>query len=1268
MTNEVKTMKTGIKEQTRNTHPITGLDIKFAMDLPIHEHLDEICQVLLRYQVVVICGATGSGKTTQIPKLCLVTGRGKAGLIGHTQPRRIAAKTVAMRIAEELGGVPGQLVGYQVRHTDRTSAATRIKVMTDGILLAELQHDRNLERYDTLIIDEAHERSLNIDFILGYLKQLLPQRPDLKLIITSATIDTERFSRHFDGAPIIEVSGRGYPVEVRYQPPASATDDETRRRDAEDDETFMAILTAIRELARSSHGDILIFLEGEREIHELSGFLKRRKIPDTDILPLYSRLSSAQQALIFKPHKRRHIVLATNVAETSLTIPGIHFVIDTGFARISRYNRRSKVQQLPVEKISRAAAEQRTGRCGRITAGTCIRLYSEEDFQARAPFTEPEILRTNLASVILQMKALQLGDIHDFPFMDTPDMRYVHDGLRLLTELGAIDGNGELTSVGRRLARLPLDPGLGRVLLAAGDLGCLREILVIVSALSMQDPRERPLDAQEQADEAHARFQDERSDFLTLLRLWDFYTQHARAPGAGRLYKICRQNFLSYTRLREWREVHEQLGELSAGLGLPVNTEPADYDKIHMALITGMLSHIAVRTDDREYTGARGIKLNIFPGSGQFRKLPKWIVCAELVETSKLYARTVAGIDTHWILRPAAHLLQREYFDPYWDGNAGQVFAHERVKLFGLTLVEKQKINYGRINPVEARQIFIRRALVDRDYRSGGKFFDYNHDLAQSLRALEHKARRHDIFNENALYAFYDRTIPRDIGNGPALEKWLAVDAGADERLRLRDREEIMYHAAAGITSLRFPDVMDIAGKPLSLTYCFMPGAADDGITVHVPLPLLNQIDPARLDYLVPGMLEEKIYLMLKNLPKPVRRNLAPLQATARECAEKINTGAGSLVSSLSEYLARSRDMTIDGAGRATIDLPDYLRMNVCILDDARTVIAQGRDLRTLQRALAGKVQDCFSNIGTGVFPRTGIQQWDFGDLPATLTIKINALPVTGYPALTDMQRSVSLQVYATREEAAAVMQAGLQRLFMLELRKEFSYLKKNLPRLKDMSLCYATIGTPEELQQDLLELTAARVFLHDRADLRRRQDFMQRKETGLKHLFHEADSLCSLAYGILSRYHALQRRLDDIPSGRDATAKDIHEHLEYLVHRKFLILTDMMLLEHYPRYLDAIGKRIEKLSYAPQKDERQLLKIRFFCDANRNLPDPGGVSGSLRSVIIEYRRMLEEYRVSLFAQELGTVVKVSEGRLHDQLARVREAAVRYSGADVLPA
>ena len=1241
----------------------SGNEVKFAMDLPIHACLEDIRQALLVHQVVVICGETGSGKTTQIPKICLAMNRGSAGMIGHTQPRRIAAKTVAMRIAEELGVEPGQLVGFQIRHTDQTSDATRIKIMTDGILLAELQHDRRLKRYDTLIIDEAHERSLNIDFILGYLKQLLPLRPELKLIITSATIDTERFSAHFDRAPILEVSGRGYPVEVRYRPMDALAEADSEGLDTEDD-TCLSILSAIRELARTGPGDILIFLEGEREIHELSRFLKRQKIPDTDILPLYSRLSSTEQALIFKPHKRRHIVLATNVAETSLTIPGIHFVIDTGYARISRYNRRSKVQQLPIEKISQAAADQRKGRCGRIAAGICIRLYSEEDYRLRTPYTEPEILRTNLASVILQMKALQLGDVHDFPFIDSPDLRNVNDGLRLLHELGAIDHDEKLTGTGRRVARLPLDPRLGRVVLAAGATGCLRELLIIVSALSIQDPRERPLDAQEQADEAHARFRDERSDFLTLLKLWDFYDRHAHTLGAGRLRKLCRQNFLSPVRMREWREVHGQLKEQSAGLGLHLNREPADYDRIHMALITGLLSHIAVRTDERQYTGARGITLNIFPGSGQFHKLPKWIIGAELVETSKLYARNVAAIKAQWILRPATHLLQREYFEPYWDSNAQQVFVHERIKLFGLTLVERQRINYGRVKPVEARQIFIRGALVERAYHNRAGFFEYNNGIIEELKLLEQKSRRHDIYNEEALYNFYEQRIPPDICNGPAFKKWHAATTGnGSDPLLLPGREELMYHDAADITPVRFPDELHVGGKPLPLTYHFMPGDAEDGVTVHVPLPMLNQINPERLDYLVPGMLEEKIFFMLKNLPKQIRRNLAPIQTTARECADHISTAGGGLGLALSQYLARSRGVDIAETAWDTGKIPEYLHMNVQVLDDTQAVIARGRDLRELQRTLSGKVQDCFTNIKAGSYPRSGILRWDFEDLPETLVVNVNATPLTGYPALVDMQQSVSLHIYDTREQSVAAMQAGLKRLFMLELKKEFAYLQKHLPHVREMSLFYATIGARAELQQDLLELIATRVFLFDRADIRRRGDFIKRRETGLKHLLTEADKLCNLAYAILSRYHALKRRLEDNTSSMYVAAdRDIREHMEELVHKQFLVLTDATLLQHYPRYLDAISRRMEKLAYAPRKDEKQLAKIKPFRDANRSFSGGAGYAGSLSNEITGYRHMLEEYRVSLFAQELGTAMKVSALRLQEQLDKIRKASGQRRG------
>lgn len=1233
--------------------------VHFSMDLPIHARLNDIRRAIASHQVVVVCGETGSGKTTQLPKLCLDVNRGREGLIGHTQPRRIAAKTAAARIAEELGEEPGRIVGFQVRHSDQTSDATRIKIMTDGILLAELQHDRSLERYDTLIIDEAHERSLNIDFILGYLKQLLPQRPDLKLIITSATIDRERFSSHFDNAPIIEVSGRGYPVEVRYRPVAVATE-EGAEREEEDDENFQAILSALREVARDGRGDILVFMEGEREIHDLSRYLRRQKIPDTDILPLYSRLSSTQQSLIFTPHKRRHIVLATNVAETSLTIPGIHYVIDPGYARISRYNRRSKVQQLPIEKIAQASAEQRKGRCGRMAPGICIRLYAEEDFSSRPFFTEPEILRTNLASVILQMKALRLGDIHDFPFIDLPDMRYVNDGLRLLNELGAIDHNEELTATGRRLARLPLDPGLGRVVLAAGDLGCLREILVIVSALSIQDPRERPLEAQEQADEAHARFHDERSDFLTLLKLWEFYEQHAHAQGTNKLHKLCRRNFLSHARMREWREVYGQLLELSAGLEMQPQAEPADYNRIHSALITGLLSHIAVRTGDREYTGARGVKLNIFPGSGQFRKLPKWIVCAELVETSKIYARHVAGINAQWVLRPAAHLLQREYFEPYWDRAAEQVFAHERIRLFGLTLVERQRINYARVKPAAARQIFIHKALIEGDFHTRAGFFKHNMGMVDELKLLENKTRRLDVYNENALYDFYEQRIPAAICNGPAFAKWLA-GTGGDETLFLPGKEGIMYQHAEEITPERFPDALEIGGHLLPLTYRFDPGADDDGVTLDVPLPVLNQISPGRLDYLVPGLLEEKIVLMLRNLPKAIRRNLTPLPAIARACTEKMKTGGDGLAPALADCLWQSRGIKIPETAWDVARLPDYLRMNIQVLNDARAVMARGRDVRKLQRELSGMIQDSFSSIESGAYPRAGIQRWDFADLPETVTLNAGAVPLTAWPALVDMHQSVSLRLFDTREQAIAEMQAGLKRLFMLELNKEFTYLRKNLPYLKEMSLFYAPVGTREELLQDLLEWIAGRVFLPASADIRRHGDFVQRREAGLKVLFTEADKLCTLAHEILGGYHTQKRRLEEgLPSVPGETTRDIHEHLGRLVHKRFLVLTDAMLLQHYPRYLEAIGRRIERLGYAPEKDARQFTKLKPFQDAGMKFSGAGVARGALSRDINEYRWMLEEYRVSLFAQELGTAIKVSAERLQDQLDRINRGNGRW--------
>ncbi len=1233
----------------------TNIDIPtvdFAMDLPIHARLDDIREALTHNQVVVICGETGSGKTTQLPKLCLAMGRGLHGQIGHTQPRRIAAKAVANRIAEELNVPLGNMVGFKIRHTDTTSDHTRIKLMTDGILLAELQRDRQLKKYDTLIIDEAHERSLNIDFILGYLKRLLPGRPDLKVIVTSATIDVERFSEYFEHAPVIEVSGRSYPVEVHYRPVEQLYDER------DDDTELSMLLDAIRELSQDGNGDILIFLEGEREIHETTRFLERQKLRDTDILPLYSRLSSSRQAKIFAPHKRRHIILATNVAETSLTIPGIRYVIDRGYARISRYSRRSKVQQLPVEKISRASAEQRKGRCGRVSDGICIRLYSPDDYESRPEYTDPEILRTNLASVILQMKALGLPDIHDFPFINKPDPRYINDGLRLLTELKAITAEGKLTLTGKQLARLPLDPRLGCMLLAANELGCVSEMLIIVSALSAQDPRERPLDAQEQADVAHERFKDERSDFMAFLNIWKFYNEHARQLSRNQLHKLCQQNFLSYVRIREWKEVHKQLLEILAEMNIHGNSLPADYDAIHCALLPGLLSHVAVKTDEREYTGARGIKLHIFPGSSQFSKLPKWIVAAELAETTRLYVRTVATINPQWLIKPAAHLLQREYFEPYWDSKIQQVMGYEKVTLFGLVLIARQKINYGKINPREARAIFIRQALVENNFHSNAKFMKHNRKLIDEIKLLEQKSRRLDIYNEEALSDFYDKNLPEGIYNGPAFEKWYVTASKDNENLLCVDKDDIIYHEAEDITVEKYPDRLNINHYPLLLNYKFQPGEIDDGVNIDIPLFMLNQISKDQLEGLVPGMLEEKITVMLRALPKNIRRNLVPVPETAKECAASIRTGEKGLVANLAEYLSRSRGIQIPEDAWQSVTIPDHLLFNIRVVDGENAILEQSRNLDELKKRFSTQLQGRSSAISSAGLNRDGITQWDFGELPTEIKVEINNIPVSAYPALVDMQDSVSIQSFDTLEKAKQNMQTGLKRLFMLELSKDFNYLRKNLAHMDEISLYYSAIGKAEDSRDDLINLVAEQVFIVDNPDIRTQKLFNERKTNGAARLITEANEICTLVRNILKSHHEINLMLGDkaLPAATNSM-NDIRQHLASLIYPGFLQKIPVALLKHYPRYLDAILKRLEKLTYAPQKDEIQLNKLKPYWTECTRLEELNLKSDNLIPKLTEFRLMLEEYLVSLFAQELGTAITVSPERLQRQLDLIRKSA-----------
>lgn len=1228
--------------------------LEFPEILPVSAKREDIARAIQDHPVVIVCGDTGSGKTTQIPKICLSIGRGIDGLIGHTQPRRIAARTIAARIADELKSELGQAVGYKIRHTDKTGPDTYIKLMTDGILLAELQQDRQLKAYDTLVIDEAHERSLNIDFILGYLKNISKTRPDLKIIITSATIDVARFSEHFADAPIVEVSGRTYPVDVWYRPIEEA--DVNAENSDEESVREEAILSAINELSTVDRGDILVFLEGEREIHETSKFLEKQNIANTDILPLYARLSSARQSKIFRPHKRRHVVLATNVAETSLTIPGIRVVIDAGYARISRYSHRSKVQRLPVEKISRASADQRKGRCGRVSDGICVRLYSEMDYEQRQEFTDAEILRTNLASVILQMKSLNLGKIEDFPFIDKPDDRFIKDGFRLLTEIGAIDDRRNITPYGKQMARLPIDPRMGRMLIAAHDWNCLTEMLVIVSALSIQNPKERPQEAQAKADKTHAEFEDERSDFLWYVNFWNFYRIQAKKLSKSQLRKMCGQKFVSYMRMLEWQEIHRQLVRLTTDMTLSRNPEAAEYQNIHCALLSGLLSHVAVKTESKEYLGARNIKLHIFPGSGQFSKTPKWIVAAELAETTRLYARVVAGIDAQWLLKTARHLLKRNYSEPYWDIKSQQVSGYEKVTLFGMTVVARNRINFGPVDPEEARNIFIRHAFVYEELRTQAAFFKYNHKVIEEIRLLEKKARRFDVLDDEAIFQFYDNIIPQEVYSGPHFEKWRKKAEKDNQKLLYMQSADIMLHQADTVTEKYYPDKLTLNQMQLPLSYQFEPGQDDDGVSVDIPVHVLNQIDDSQLEKLVPGMLSEKIEILLRSLPKRIRRQLVPIPDTVTDCMQHIELGEQSLSENLSEYIFRSRGIQIKEDDWQLQSIPDHLKMNIRVLDQNQKVLATGRDLEQLKNHVAVEVEDFLSGLPAADNYLQGFTGWDFEDLQVEVETGINDLTIKVYPALVDEDDSVAIRHFDTVEKANRSLRAGLMRLFKLALKKEINYLRKNLPGLNKIELHYSAIGSANEIREDIIHAVIEKLFVLDTDLVRTKVAFESKLADGIPLLIDEANNLCRLVGELLRRHHEIRASISgNISPVMLRAVADIREQLSTLVYRGFVSKTPITWLESYPRYLDAVAKRLDKLNYSPDKDAGNLAQLKPLWDTWKQLSDANRKSDNACREIEEIHWLLEEYRVSLFAQELKTAIPVSQERIKKQLQKIRK-------------
>ncbi|MBB1126694.1 ATP-dependent RNA helicase HrpA [Thiospirillum jenense] len=1240
------------QQEVAHRQRIKPVRIDYPPELPISEQRAKIAELIIQHQVIILCGATGSGKSTQLPKICLDLGRGLFGRIGHTQPRRIAARTLAHRIAHELHSELGQLVGYKVRFHDRVRPETAIKLMTDGMLLAEIQHDRWLTEYDTLIIDEAHERSLNIDFLLGYLKQLLPKRPELKLIVTSATIDPQRFSHHFNDAPIIEVAGRTYPVITRYCPP-----NEEEYAGELDDAMQLAISDAVAELAREGRGDVLIFLSGEREIRETAETLRKHHPPATEILPLYARQGPAEQARIFQPHGSRRVVLATNVAETSLTVPGIHYVIDPGFARISRYSHRTKVQRLPVERISQAAANQRLGRCGRIAPGICIRLYSEENFSARAAFTEPEIQRANLAAVILQMRWLGFGAVEFFPFVEPPDARLIADGYRTLEELAALDTRGKLTTLGQQLARLPLDPRLGRMLLAAVDYHCVREVLIIAAALSVQDPRERPFDQRQAADEIHATFQHEDSDFLTLLNLWRFLDREYKSLSRRKFQTLCRQHFLSWTRVQEWRDIHTQLHEQVTSMGIKENQADGSYEEIHRALLTGLLSHIGTLDEQHQYVGARNSRFYVHPSSVLFNQAPKWVVVAERVETSRHYGRTVARVQPSWIEATAQHLLQRTYFEPHWQAATGQVAAFEKVMLYGVTLVAKRRVNYGPINPAESREIFLRCALTEGDFDTRAAFWRHNAELIAHVHDLEAKSRRRNILvDDEAIYAFYNARVPLGIYSKPLFEQWLRAAVRRQPKLLHLTLQDVMRHDAATITAAEFPDHLTVGATQLPLNYHFNPGEAHDGVTLTVPLALINQVSAERLEWLVPGLLAERIMLLLRGLPKQLRRELVPIPDSVSKIIQRLKPSERPLVQALGEVIRALFDLHIPEDAWDFSVLPPHLRIKIQLLDAAGQPLATGEDLTALKRqyATAGAQVVTVTDTRQTKLAHDGMRRWECGALPTSVELQQGAIRLRGYPALVDQGDRVAVRVLDSEANAQRAMRAGLRRLFLLGLANEIRQLRRELPAVNQLRLQYAkapqlinNTASEFDLLDELLARSIELTFVDNLPPVRDRATFEQRLQTNQPRLMTVTREVWALVTDILSRYQQVRQQLADITQINWLSAvRDMQQQLDGLVFRGCLYQVPYPQFKHYPRYLNALMQRIDKLRHAAGRDQQLLAELTPLITQWQERMQTAQAAGRDDERLIEIRWMLEELRVSLFAQQLGTAYPISAKRI----------------------
>ncbi|MDX2465168.1 MAG: ATP-dependent RNA helicase HrpA [Porticoccus sp.] len=1233
--------------------------IEYPEELPIAERRNDISEAIANHQVVVVAGETGSGKTTQLPKICLALGRGVTGMIGHTQPRRIAARTVANRIAEELNQPLGVTVGYQVRFNETSSENTLVKLMTDGILLAEIQHDRYLNKYDTIIIDEAHERSLNIDFLLGYLKNILPKRPDLKLIITSATIDVERFSQHFHNAPVIEVSGRAFPVDVEYLPVQEERD------------LGQSVLDTVEHiLTLPKRGDILVFHSGEREIRETAHVLRRAQLPHLEVVPLYARLSLAEQTKVFKPHKGIRVVLATNVAETSLTVPGIRYVIDPGTARVSRYSYRTKVQRLPIEAISQASANQRKGRCGRISEGVCFRLYSEEDFSGRPEFTDPEITRTNLASVILRMLHLRIGDIRDFPFVESPDNRLINDGFSLLQELQAVNGKGELTPIGRQLCRIQADPKMGRMLLASEKEGALKEVLIIVSALSVQDPRDRPSDKQQAADEKHRQWQDKDSDFVALINLWRHFEEQRQELTRNQFERYCRQNFVSPLRMREWRDLHHQLHGACRELKLNENHQPAGYDAIHRALLSGLLGQIGFRheaaeegegetakgkgkgRDSREYTGTRNRKFYVFPGSGLNKKPPKWLMAAEMLETSRLFSHHNAKIDPDWLPTLAAHLVKKTYREPHYSLRNGQVMAYEKQTLYGLPIVEKRRCAYGKIDPVLSREIFIRSALVEGEYRGKGAFFHHNQQLQENLQDIESRTRRRDVLvDDQVMFDFYSDRIPQDIVNLAGFEYWRkqqeqCQEQGSSELLYM-NTELLSQQNSGDLDESKFPDHIEWQGMRYPLSYHFEPRHQEDGVSVTVPISVLHQVPSHRFDWLVPGMLRDKCIALIKGLPKVLRRNFVPVPDYVDKALLSLNPADIRLSEALGTQLKLQTGIDVTPEHWQQVTLEDIYRLNIKLIDENNHVLTMSRHLSDLKAQYRGKVAETLTQATTNTIEREDLHGWDFDALPEVYSIEQQGLTIRTYPSLVIERNQINLTLLDNPEAAANQTIAGLIKLYQCVYPESAKYLSKQLLKGMDLQLKSAGISGKDVLIPTIIDAAYGLALLKGKPIPRTKSDFDALLTEGKGSIVTVANELESMLISWLPLLSEIRKTVKKQGLATMHAVADIQQQLGFLFCEEFMFRVPINWLRQYQRYLKALMARLEKLPVNPQKDRAHVLVLekleQQLADINLRWEE---LPAEVRETVWMHRFMLQEYRVSLFSQQLKTAFPISDKRI----------------------